>query len=256
MDVACLAEAAVPVRLSVPPWGGVMLAVVGAAYLLLGSRAARIFDVLSMTLLGCAVGLALSAHVPLNQSLLVILSGIALGGLTAFFRTVAHGILSALVMGITLATFAALAIGPEGFAPYLEKDVESGGFAILFTGPNLTADPVLAAGLAGLLGGAAVASLKWRMSERLITSAQGAGLVVWGLVQVVRLWRGAGAESLVASYPLTLGASWVCLTAIGMAAQKALVPPPPPREPKADDVAPRRAPRKRRRKAPAEERAP
>ncbi len=213
-----LALAASPLKF-MPPWGAVGLIVLGGLYLLLGSRWARLFDVLSMTVVGCAAGLLVSPWVPLHQALVVVLGGILLGGLTAFFRRAAHGVLTAIVLGVALSSFAAAAIGVDGRVSYLMVDLTERGYSsVEVPAPNLGKDPVLAAWLTGLLIGGAVAALRFRFSERLATSAQGAALIVVGCAYLLARHRAGLAEG----YPVSIGATWLCLTAIGVAAQGAI----------------------------------
>jgi len=212
--------------LVVPLWGSILVALVGVAYLVLGSRWPRLFDVLSMTVLGCTAGLQASEWVPLWQPLVIVAAGIVVGGLAALFRRVGHAVLAALVLGIILAHLAALAVGPDGFARYLVFQVAGGGAWMVLRAPDLTCDPVLAAGLAGLVVGATVAVLRFSFSERLATSAQGAALVVVAAVHGIEALRAApGAEPLADTFPLTLSAAWVCLVGVGLAAQRAVTGP-------------------------------
>jgi hypothetical protein len=218
-----------------PAWGAVVLVALGAAYLVLGSRWPRLFDTFSMTVLGCGVGLLGSVWVPWPQWAVVTAGGIVLGGLTAFFRPVAHGVLVAVVLGMTLASLAGLLARPDGFASYLVVDLPERTYSVQVRGPNLAEDPVLAAWLTGLLAGGAIALLRLRFSQWLATSAQGAGLIVFAFAQLAmrRL------PQFVQTHPLTLAAAWLCLTVIGIAVQRAIglgSPPPPvdgrpPREP-------------------------
>ena len=209
-------------RLMVPPWGCVLLVVLGVIYLVFGSCWPRFFDVLSMTVVGCATGLVASAWVPLAPALVTVLGGIAVGGLTAFFRRVAHVVLVAGVLGGVLATFTGLAVGEAGFASYLVMNVSETTYSTLVSGPNLSSDAVLAAGLAGLLVGALVGVRRFELSERLVTSGLGSALVVFGVVQLVGACRSAGSASLGSTFPLTLAAAWACLAAIGVSLQSAL----------------------------------
>jgi hypothetical protein len=221
-----LALAASPLKF-MPPWGAVLLAVLGVLYLLLGSRWPRLFDVLSMTVIGCAGGLLASPWVPLHQALVVVIGGILIGGLTAFFQRVAHGVLTAIVLGVTLAAFAALAVGAGGRVSYLMVDLTERGYSsVEVPAPNLGKDPVLAAWLTGLLLGGAVAALRFRFSQWLATSAQGAALLVVGCAYFLGRHRAGLAEN----YPLSLAATWLCLTAVGIAAQRVLEQARPPED--------------------------
>ncbi|MBM4018520.1 MAG: hypothetical protein FJ288_09375 [Planctomycetes bacterium] len=217
-----LAAATGELHLIIPIWGGIALVLAGAAYLVLGTVQPRLFDVLSMTVMGCMAGLVACPWLPLWQPAVVILGGLALGGLTAFFRNVCHAVLSALVLAGVLATLAALAVGPRGFASYLAVNQSNRSYAIQVSGPNLVCDPVLAAALTGILAGATVAIVRFAFSERLITTAQGAALLAGGVASLATRYRGEGQLPVSAAYPLTLSALWLCLVVIGMVAQAAL----------------------------------
>jgi hypothetical protein len=212
-------------RLVIPAWGCILLAGVGAVYLLVGSRWPRVFNVLSMTVLGCIVGMVVSSWIPLVQSFVIILGGLILGGLTAFLRNVMHAVLSAIVLSAVLATLASLAVGQGGFTSYLVLNVSGRSFSTQISGPNLASDPVLAACLTGLLIGATVAIAWPRFNPRLVTAAQGAALVLVGLAEIISAYRGEGQPSLARAFPLTLSACWLCLVAIGLVAQRALARP-------------------------------
>ena len=203
-------------RLAVPAWGCAVLMAVGVAYLVFGSAWPRLFDVLSMTVLGCMAGLVACPWVPLWQPAVIILGGLLLGGLTAFFRNVCHALLSAAVLATVLASLAALAVGPKGFVLYLAMN----RYSVPISGPNLACDAVLAAAIVGLLAGATVAVWKFAFSERLITSAQGAALIVFGLASLITTYRGEGPPSIATAFPLTVGALWLCLVVIGVLAQE------------------------------------
>ena len=220
--MAMLAETTGELRLVIPAWGGIVLAMVGVAYIILGTWWPRPLDVLSMTVLGCMVGLVACAWVPLAKPVVIIIGGLILGGLMAFFRNVCHAILSAVVLATVLATLAALAAGARGFTSYLVLNLSNRSYSIQLSGPNLACDPVLAACLAGLLVGTAVAIGRFAFSERLVTCVQGAGLVVIGLASVVSAYRGEGGRSLAAAFPLTLSVLWLCLVVIGLIAQGVL----------------------------------
>jgi len=217
-----LAAATGELNLMIPLWGSVLVALVGVVYLVFGSRWPRLFDVLSMTVLGCTAGLQASEWVPLWQPLVVVAGGIALGGLTAFFRTVAHAVLAGLVLAAIFAHLAALALGPGGFASYLVFAVPDSTYSMQMSGPNLGEDAVLAASLVGLALGAGVAVMRFGFSERLVTSAQGAALLVLAAIHVAGLYREPAPPLLTQTFPLTLAAGWVCLVGIGLAAQRAV----------------------------------
>ncbi len=210
-----------PLNLLVPDWGAALLAIIGGWYLVFGGRWATLFDVLSLTVLGCGAGLLASAFVPLPDWLLVVIGGVVVGGLAAFFRTIAHVVLAAAVFAVVLATLTALALPEEGFATYLLMDVRERAYEVSVRGPNLAADRVLAAALAGLLGGATVAVLRFRFSRHLVTAAQGAALVVLGVAHLAAT-RATGAVPLHEGYPLTLASSWMLLTGIGIVVQRVL----------------------------------
>ncbi len=217
-----LAATAGELRLVLPVWGSALLGLLGLAYLVFGGRWPRVFDVLSLTVIGCGVGLMASPLLPAPQWLVIVAAGIVAGGLGAFFRTVLHAVLAAIVTAGVLAHLAALAVGPDGFASYLffEK------YGRLVPGPNLKCDPVLAAGLVGLVLGATLAVTRFKFSERFLTSAQGAVLLLVAGAEVVSQYYGPERLSLAESYPLTLAAAWVCLVGVGLVAQAALGPRP------------------------------
>jgi len=220
-----LAEITGELRLTIPAWGSVLLLLLGAAYLVFGTRWPRLFDVLSMTVLGCMGGLVACVWIPLVEPLVVIIGGVILGGLTALFRRILHAVLAALVLAGVLANLAALAVGAEGFASYLVVSLSKGGYSVQLSGPNLARDPVLAASLAGFLVGTTIAVWRFQFSERLVTCAQGAALVLFGAASLVTEYRGgevAKGDSLAATFPLTLGVLWLCLVVIGLLAQAAL----------------------------------
>jgi len=208
--------------LIIPVWGSILLFGVGLVYLVLGSRWPRLFSVLSMTFLGCVVGMVVSWWIPLGQPLVIVIGGVVLGGLTAFFRNVAHAVLSAVVLAVVFATLTANGLGEQGYASYLAVNLADRSYATQWRAPNLACDPVLAASLTGLLVGAALAVARVRFSRRLATSAQGAALILVGLVELVSALRGTGQTSLTAEYPITLSACWVCLVAIGLTIQRTL----------------------------------
>ena len=62
-----IAETTGELRLVIPAWGGIILAAIGIAYIILGTWWPRPLDVLSMTVLGCLVGLVACAWVPLAK---------------------------------------------------------------------------------------------------------------------------------------------------------------------------------------------
>jgi len=214
-----LAAATGELHMAVPDWGSVALVLAGVAYLVYGSAWLRLFDVLSMTVLGCMVGLVACPWVPLWQPLVIILGGLVLGGLTAFFLNVCHALLSAAVLAAVMANLAALAVGPRGYVSYLALNLSNRSYSVQISGPNLACDAVLAAGVVGLLAGATVAVWRFAFSGRLITSAQGAALVVFGLASLITTYRGEGQPAVVTAFPLTVGALWLCLVVIGLLAQ-------------------------------------
>jgi len=222
-------------RLAVPMWGSILLALLGAAYLVLGGRWPRLFGVLSMTVLGCLVGLVACVWVPLAQPLVVIIGGLLFGGLTAFFRKVFHVVLAAVVLAAIFSTLAALAVGTEGFASYLVVSLSQRDYSIQVSGPDLACDPVLAAGLVGLLLGATAAVARFHFSEHLILCAQSAALIVLGAVGLMAAAGGEGLTDLAAAFPLSLGAAWLCLLVIGMIVQRALTRWSPEDEKAAED---------------------
>jgi len=220
-----LASTTGELRLVIPVWGCILLAGVGVVYLLFGSRWPRLFNVLSMTVLGCIVGMVAASWIPLAQPIVIIIGGLVLGGLTAFFRNVMHAILSAIVLAVVLATLAALAVGQGGFTSYLVLNVSGKSFSTQIPGPNLSSDPVLAAALTGLLIGATVAVAWPRPNQRLVSVAQGAAMILVAIVEIITACGGEGQPSLALAYPLTLSACWLCLGAIGLVAQRALARP-------------------------------
>jgi hypothetical protein len=207
-------------RLVIPVWGSILLALVGVGYLIFGDWLRRFFDVLSMTVLGCVVGLIACPWVPLPQPIVIIVGGLVLGGLAALFRNVGHSLLAAVVLGGVLALLAALAVGESGWAKYLADNVKSYSFQL--PGPNLSDDRVLAAGVTGFLAGVTVAVWRLAFSERLITCVQGAALIALGIATGVTTYRGEAQQSLLVAYPFTLGAVWLCLVVIGLVAQSEL----------------------------------
>jgi len=224
-------------RLVVPMWGSILIAVLGAVYLVIGGRWPRLFDVLSMTVLGCAIGLVACAWVPLAQPLVIIIGGVILGGLTAFFRPVSHAVLAGIVLAAVFATLAALAVGRDGFTSYLVVSASDRSFSTQVRGPSLACDPVLAAGLVGLLAGATIAVARFQFSQRLTPCVQGAGLIVVGMGNFLTAWRGENTPSLATAFPLTLAALWLCLVVIGLIAQSALARPQAPGDETADEPA-------------------
>jgi len=209
-------------RLAIPAWGSILLAFLGAACLVLGGRWPRLFGVLSMTVLGCLIGLVACVWVPLAQPLVVIIGGLLLGGLTAFFRKVSHVVLVAVVLAVIFSTLAALAVGSGGFASYLVVSLSQRAYSIQVSGPDLACDPVLAAGLVGLLLGATVAVARFHFSEQLVLGAQGAALIVLGAAGLLATGSGEELSSLATAFPLSLSAAWLCLLVIGMVIQQAL----------------------------------
>jgi hypothetical protein len=209
-------------RLVIPVWGSILLALVGVGYLVFGDWLRRFFDVLSMTVLGCMVGLLAHPWVPVWQPVSVIVGGLVFGGLTALARNVCHAILAAIVTAAVLASLAALAVGQHGFTSYLAVNLSNRSYSVQLSGPNLACDPVLAAGLTGFLIGATVAIARFRASERLVTCAQGAALLVFSLASIISALRGETQPPLATSYPLTLSALWLCLVVIGLVAQAEL----------------------------------
>jgi len=217
-----LAETAGELRLTIPAWGSVLLLLLGAAYLVFGTRWPRLFDVLSMTVLGCVVGLIACVWVPLAEPLVIIIGGLVLGGLTALLRRISHAVLAALVLAAVLSHLAALAVGPGGFASYLVVSLSKGGYSVQLSGPNLARDGVLAASLAGILAGTTIALWRFQFSERLATCAQGAALVLFGAASLVTEYRGGERPSLATAFPLTLSVLWLCMVVIGLLAQAAM----------------------------------
>jgi len=209
-------------RLVIPPWGCVLLLGVGTVYLIVGSRWSRLFTVLSMTFLGCVLGLVVSQWVPLVQPLVIAVGGVVVGGLAALFRDIAQAILTSLVLGAVLTVLAGLVVGDEGFTSYLVLNLSDTSYSTQWSAPNLTHDAVLAAFLTGLLAGAAVGLGRPRISRRLTAAGQGAALVLVGVTELVGAWRSPAQPSLASLYPLTLTASWVCLTVIGMGIERAV----------------------------------
>jgi hypothetical protein len=217
-----LAAATGELHLLIPVSGAIVLVVLGAAYLGFGTLLPRLFAVLSMTVVGCAVGMVASAWVPLAQPVVVIAGGLLLGGLTAFFQNISQTVLTAVVLAAVLATLAALVVGPAGFVSYLVVNTSDASYSILISGPNLSRDPILAAALTGLLAGATVAVVRFQFSRSLATVVQGAAVILVGIVELVPSTRG-GHGSVGADYPLTLTACWLCLVAIGLVSQRAIV---------------------------------
>jgi hypothetical protein len=217
-----LGETTGELRLIIPLWGSIFIGLLGASYLVYGSRWPRFFDVLSMTLIGCMAGLLGCAWVPLPQPIVIIAGGLVLGGLTTLFRNVCHAVLASLVLALILSMLAALAVGAHGFTAYLIFNPSNRSYSMQLPGPSLRCDPVLAAGVTGLLVGATVAMAWFAFSQRLLTAAQGAALVVVALAAFVSQSQGEGGTSLATSYPLTLAAAWLCLVVIGLVAQAAM----------------------------------
>jgi len=201
--------------LMIPTWGCILLVGIGAVYLVLGTRWARLFNVLSMTFLGCVGGLVVSQWVPLAQPVVIVIVGVLLGGLAAVFRGVAHAVLGSVVLAAVLSVLVGLIVGDEGFTVYLVVNLSE-----QWSAPNLAHDAVLAGFMTGLLTGAAVALGHRRLSRRLVASAQGAGAILFGVTELVGAWGTDGGSSLAADYPLTLTAAWACLVVIGMQVQQ------------------------------------
>jgi len=217
-----LAAASTELRFLVPAWGDVLVALVGLAYMVLGGRWSRLFDVLTMTVLGCAAGLVASVWVPVHVAVLISTGGILVGGLAAIFRNIAHAVITGLVLAVALSVMAGLAVGKTGFASYLVADISLKNSALCVPGPNLASDPVLAVALIGLLAGVMLAVVRFELSDRVATSAQGAALLLLGAVLLANQVRGEDSASIADRYPLTMAAAWVCLVAIGLAAQAAV----------------------------------
>jgi hypothetical protein len=209
-------------RLVIPPWGCILLFGVGAVYMVLGARWPRLFDVLSMTFLGCVVGLVVSQWVALAQPLVIAAGGVLLGGLSAVFRSVAHAVLASVMLAVVASMLVALIVGDAGFTSYLAVNLSDTSYSTQWSAPNLAHDAVLAAVVTGLLAGAALALAHRRLSRRLVPSAQGAALILLGVTELVGAGRAPGRPSLATEYPLTLAAGWVCLLAIGMRIQRSV----------------------------------
>ena len=199
--------------LTIPAWGCALLVGAGAVYLVLGARWFRLFEVLSMTFLGCAAGLAVSPWVPLAQPLVIAGGGVVLGGLSTVFRGAAHTILSSVVLAAVGSELVALMVGEQGFAAYPGVNLSV---------PNVAHDAVLASAVTGLLAGATLALGHPRLSRRLVPSAQGAALVLVGVAELVASWHAPARTGLATAYPLTLTAAWACLVGIGLRLQRAV----------------------------------
>jgi len=206
----------------IPPWGSIVLVGVGVVYLVLGARWPRLFNVLSMTFLGCMLGMVLSPWIPLVQPLVIIIGGVVLGGASAFLRNVAHAVLSAVVLAAVFATLVANCLGEEGYGSYLVLNLSDSSYSTQWRGPDLGRDPILAASLTGLLVGATVSVARVRFSRRLATSAQGAAVMLVAFTELAAAVRGPGEVSLATAYPMTLSACWLCLVAIGLIVQRTL----------------------------------
>jgi hypothetical protein len=211
-----LAQATGELQFAIPLWGDVLLFLVGAAYLVLGSRWPRLFDVLSLTVLGCLGALVTAVWSPLPQAAVVVLGGLVLGLLGAIFRRVSHAVLAAVAMAVILATGAALIVGQNGFALYMVVEQQDAGRPLMVNWPSLACDAVLASALAGLLGGAAMAIWRMDASERFITAAQGSALIILAVT------GGLARVSPAAAYPLTLAVLWAAVAAAGMVIQHRL----------------------------------
>ncbi|MBL7141208.1 MAG: hypothetical protein ISS74_09900 [Planctomycetes bacterium] len=219
---APLAAATEQMRLAIPPWGCVLLLGVGTAYLVLGSRWSRLFTVLSMTFLGCIIGLVVSQWVPLAQPLVIAAGGVVVGGLAALFRDVALAVLVSLVLAAVLMVLAGLIVGDQGFTSYLAVNLSDTSYSTQWSAPNLAHDAVLAAFLTGLLAGAAIGLGYPAVSRRLAAAGQGAAILLVGVTELVGAWRSEAEPSLASQYPLTLTACWVCLVVIGMRVAQAV----------------------------------
>ena len=217
-----LAQTPGELRFAIPLWGDCLLALVGGAYLVLGSRWPRFFDVLSLTVLGCLAGLVAGVWVPVPQPLVVVVGGVLLGALGAVFRRVSHAVLAAVAMAVILATGAAMVVGHNGSALYLVVGQPGAGQSIMLSGPNLACDAVLAAALVGLLAGAAVAVARMEVSERLVTAAQGAALILLAVAGGPADGRSEARMTLASAFPMTLAVVWAGLVAVGVAAQTGL----------------------------------
>jgi hypothetical protein len=209
-------------ELAVPVWGGGLLVAVGLVYLAAGGLWPLVFDVLSMTILGCGVGLVVAAWVPMAPWAVLVIGGLGFGLVAAFARRAVHVVLTAVVLAAIFGTLAALAVGPEGFVAYVVEPVGGDGYATQISAPSWRSDPVLAAGLAGLLVGAALASLKFGLSERVVTAAQGAALVELGAAELVGHATDGG-PGIAERFPMTLAASWAVLLALGLVIQTGLL---------------------------------
>lgn len=208
-------------RLVIPEWGCFLLIGMGLVFLVFGTWWPRLFTVFSITVMGCLAGLVAAPYVPLSQPIVIVAAGLLVGGLAAFFREMAHAVLSAVLLALVLATLAAMAVGPGGFTTYLLAGASDTGYSTQINGPNLACDPVLAAALTGLLTGATVAIGWLKFSQRLITSVQGAALMMVGAADLVNAYR-EGRPTLAVAFPLTLAACWLCLVAIGLVVQQAI----------------------------------
>jgi hypothetical protein len=217
-----LAAATEVMRLVIPPWGCLLLIGAGTVYLVLGARWPRLFDVLSMTFLGCVIGLVVSQWVPLAQPLVIAAGGVVMGGLSALFRGVAHAVLASVVLAAVASTLVALIVGEEGFTSYLAVNLSDTSYSRQWPGPNLAHDAVLAAVVTGLLAGTALALAHRGLSRRLVPSAQGAALILLGVAEWVGGAGDPGRLALAADYPLTLTAGWVCLLVIGLRIQRSV----------------------------------
>jgi hypothetical protein len=217
-----LAETTAELRFTIPAWGSALLVLIGVVYLVFGTWWRRAFDVLSMTVLGGVVGLVVGSRATVPVPVLVILGGLVLGGLTAVFGRVLHVVLAAFVLATILAVGAALVVGPGGFTSYVVMGTAESGSGVHLIGPNLARDAVLAAALAGLAGGVAVAVALFQFSERLATCVQGAALVVLAAAALGTRMRSDSLPPLTTAYPLTLSVIWIGLVAAGLAVQTGL----------------------------------
>lgn len=213
-----LAAATMELRLVIPTWGDALLMAVGSGYLVVGGRWPRLFDVFSMTVIGCVVGLVVGNWVPLHPAIVISAAGIVVGGLAALFRNVGHAVLTGIVLAAAFSVLAAMAVGADGFASYLVTDVSAKSYAMRIYAPNLANDAVLAGagGPADRGGDRRPAVLLQRPAG---DERKGAALVLLGATQLIGQYRGGDQPPLAEVYPLTLAASWMCLVAIGLAAQ-------------------------------------
>jgi len=231
-----LAAETVATRFIVPAWGCILLMGLGVVYLIFGTRWPRLFNVLSMTVLGCVAGMVASQWIRLAQPLVIILGGLVVGGASAFLRNVAHAVLAALVLAAATSLAAAMAFGEGGFTSYLVLNLSENRYAAPWPGPDVGRDPILAALLTGLLAGATLAIARPRFSMALVTAAQGAALVLVGLLEIVTAYRGEERPSVAHEFPLTMIACWLCLVGIGLVIQRGLARGDRPWAGEGDDI--------------------